>query len=228
MNTVHDLGGMQNFGPVVPEANEPPFHHAWERRAFGVTVAMGGSRLWNLDQSRFSRESIPPALYLSSSYYKIWVEGLTRLMVERGLITAQELSDGRSRVPAAALPNVLTADKVARALAHGHSTLRAERAPARFAVGDRVRTTNVHPRSHTRLPRYCRDKPGTITKVHGAHVFPDANALGQGEKPQWLYTVRFEAADLWGPDTTASAVYVDCWEPHLSPSPLGEGRGEGK
>jgi nitrile hydratase subunit beta len=228
MNTVHDLGGMQNFGPVAPEADEPTFHHAWERRAFGMTVAMGGARVWNLDQSRFARESIPPALYLSSSYYKIWFEGLTRLMVARGLITTQELVDGRSHAPAATLPNVLTADKVARALAHGHSTLRSEPAPARFAVGDAVRTTNVHPRSHTRLPRYCRDKPGTIATVHGAHVFPDANALGHGEQPQWLYTVRFAAADLWGPDTTASAVYVDCWEPHLSPSPLGEGRGEGQ
>ena len=109
---------------------------------------------------------------------------------------------------------LLTAEKFRRA-GLGHSTLRAEAAPARFAVGDAVRTTNVHPRSHTRLPRYCRDQPGTIARVHGAHVFPDANALGQGEKPQWLYTVRFAAADLWGPDTTAAAVYVDCWEPYL-------------
>ena len=112
MNTVHDLGGMQNFGPVAAEANEPAFHHEWERRAFGMTVAMGGARLWNLDQSRFARESIPPAVYLASSYYKIWIEGLTRLLVQRGLVTAQELAQGRSCVPAVAIPSVLTADKV--------------------------------------------------------------------------------------------------------------------
>ena len=52
-------------------------------------------------------------------------------------------------------------------------------------------------------------------KLHGAHVFPDSNALGAGEKPQWLYAVRVEARDLWGPDTTATAVFVDCWEPYL-------------
>jgi nitrile hydratase len=228
MNTVHDMGGMQNFGPVAPEAREPAFHHEWERRAFGLTLAMAGTRMWNLDQTRFARECIPPAVYLSSSYYKIWIEGLSRMMLERGLVTAEELADGRLRAPAVSVPNVLSADKVARALAHGHSTLRAEPAAARFAVGDAVRTANLHPRSHTRLPRYCRDKRGTVTMVHGAHVFADANALGHGEKPQWLYTVRFEAAELWGPDTTAAAVYVDCWEPYLSPSPLGEGRGEGR
>jgi nitrile hydratase len=111
--------------------------------------------------------------------------------------------------------NVLTADRVAPALARGASTSREKAGKPRFAAGDKVRTKNLHPRSHTRLPRYCRDKPGTIARLHGAHVFADANALGQGEEPQWLYTVRFEATDLWGPDTTASAVFVDCWEPYL-------------
>lgn len=214
MNTVHDMGGMQNFGPVVPEANEPSFHHGWERRAFGMTLAMGGTRLWNLDQSRFARESIPPTLYLSSSYYKIWTEGLCRLMLERGLVTAEELADGRPRAPAAQLPNVLTVEQVGPALARGKVTQRPETRPARFAVGDAVRTKNPNPRSHTRLPRYCRDKPGTIARVHGPHVFPDAHALGS-EDPQWLYSVRFDARDLWGSDTTAAAVFVDCWEPYL-------------
>lgn len=220
MNTVHDLGGMQNFGPVAPEAHEPPFHRPWERRAFGLVLAMGGARLWNLDQSRSARESMPPAEYLSSSYYRIWYAGLAKLMVERGLVTTAELADGRMRAPALKIP-VLSADRVAAAMAHPGSTQRARSSPARYAVGDLVRTRNLHPRSHTRLPRYCRDKPGTISASHGAHVFPDAHALGQGEDPQWLYTVRFEAAELWGCDTSAAAVYVDCWEPYLSP-----GRGE--
>jgi nitrile hydratase beta subunit len=236
MNSVHDMGGMQNFGPVVAEADEPCFHHEWERRAFGMTLAMAATRLWNLDQSRFARECIPPANYLSSSYYKIWIEALCRQMLERGLVTSEELADGRPRAAASKIPNVLTADGVAPALARGSPTLRAQASAARFALGAAVRTRNLNPHSHTRLPRYCRDKPGTITKVHGAHVFADANALGHGEQPQWLYTVRFEATELWGRDTTASAVYVDCWEPYLSscveerssPSALGEGRGEGR
>lgn len=217
MNTAHDLGGMQNFGPVVPEANEPPFHAEWERRAFGITVAMGSSGLWNLDQSRFARESLAPAAYLASSYYRIWAEGLCTLMLERGLVTAEELADGLPRTPALKILNKLTAAHVGGALVRGHSTLRPETRPARFAVGDSVRTVNIHPRTHTRLPRYCRDKPCTIARIHGPHVFPDANALGRGEDPQWLYSVRFDAHDLWGTDTTAAAVFVDCWEPYLSP-----------
>ena len=211
------MGGMQNFGPVAAEQDEPSFHHPWERRAFGLVLAMGASRQWNLDQSRFARESIPPAAYLSSSYYKIWVEGLSRLLLERGLVSAEELADGRPRVAAVSLPNVLTANGVGPSLARGHSTQREKDSAARFAAGDKVRTKNLHPRSHTRLPRYCRDKPGTIASVHGAHVFPDANALGHGEEPHWLYSVRFDATELWGPDTTAAAVYVDCWEPYLEP-----------
>jgi len=85
-------------------------------------------------------------------------------------------------------------------------------------MGDRVRTRNMNPATHTRLPRYCRDKPGTIVAVHGAHVFPDSNARGEGENPQWLYGVRFEARDLFGDDTTATAVHADLWEPYLEPA----------
>jgi nitrile hydratase beta subunit len=214
MNGVHDMGGMQNFGSVVPEAGEPRFHAAWERRAFALTLAMGGARVWNLDQTRAARESLPPAQYLASSYYQIWVDGLIKLMLERGLITREELAEGRMHDPPAQIPNVVTADKVAAALARGSPTERPLAGAARFRVGDAVRTKVLNTPTHTRLPRYCRDKRGTVTMTHGAHVFADANARGQGE-PQWLYTVRFEGSELWGSDTSAAAVHVDCWEPYL-------------
>ncbi len=217
MNTVHDLGGLQNFGPVVAEANEPAFHHAWERRVFGVALAMGATRQWSLDQSRFARERLAPARYLAASYYEIWLEGLVRLLLERGLATREELADGKSRAPGAKLDSVLTAERVAAALARRLGTQREAVAPARFAAGDPVRTRNLNPATHTRLPRYCRDKPGTVVRVHGVHVFPDTSARGEGEHPQWLYSVRFEARELWGADTTAGAVYVDCFEPYLQP-----------
>jgi nitrile hydratase subunit beta len=214
VNTVHDMGGGQNFGPVAAEPDEPWFHHEWERRVFGLTLAMGATGQWNLDQTRFARESLPPAKYLASSYYEIWLEGLTRLMLERGLVTAGELQSGSSATPPKPV-NVLSAERVPAVLANRRATGREPTNAARFRVGDAVRTANLHPRSHTRLPRYCRDKPGTIVRVHGVHVFPDANARGVGEQPQWLYGVRFEARDLWGADTTAAAVVVDCFEPYL-------------
>jgi nitrile hydratase subunit beta len=217
MNGVHDMGGMQNFGPVCPETNEPVFHDHWERRAFALTLAMGGGGLWNLDQSRSAREGLPSAQYLANSYYEIWLDGLCKLMLERRLVTAEELSDGRVREPARRTLNVLTVDRIATAFARGSSTERQVSESARFGVGDAVRTKTLNPPSHTRLPRYCRGKPGTIAIVHGAHVFPDANASGRGEQPQWLYTVRFEGRELWGADTTAAAVHVDCWESYLEP-----------
>jgi nitrile hydratase len=216
MNGVHDMGGLQSFGPVKPERDEPAFHHAWERRALGLTLAMGATGSWNLDQSRAARESLPPALYLSSSYYRIWIEALGRLIAERGLATTAEIEEGRMQVPPLEVRRVLHVDDVPGTLARGTPTSRKPAAPARFRAGDRVRACEWNPPTHTRLPRYCRGKPGTITAVHGFHVFPDDHALGR-EAAHWLYNVRFEARDLWGEHTTAGAVYVDCWEPYLCP-----------
>ena len=180
------MGGGQNFGPVAAEANEPWFHHEWERRVFGLTLSMGATGQWNLDQSRFARESMQPAAYLASSYYEIWLEGVTKLMLERGLVTREELASGRSAVPPKPV-KVLTADRVAAVLANRRATGREPTTAARFRVGDAVRTTNLHPRSHTRLPRYCRYKPATIVRVHGVHVFPDANARGEPDTGEDYY-----------------------------------------
>lgn len=92
----------------------------------------------------------------------------------------------------------------------------------RFKVGDRVRARNVHPTGHTRLARYVRGKRGVIARVYGAHVFPDSNAMGRGEDPQWLYAVRFEARELWGDSAEpGQAVYFDAWESYLEPADEG-------
>nr|WP_315596904.1 nitrile hydratase subunit beta [uncultured Cupriavidus sp.] len=218
MNGAQDLGGMQAFGPVQPETDEPPFHANWERRVHALTLAMGATGKWNLDMSRAARESLPPVQYLASSYYEIWFEGLRKLMLATGLATAEEIDSGASMTPAAPIPRVLAGDQVAAALSRGSPVDRPPSGEARFVVGDIVRTRKLHPLTHTRLPRYCRGKRGLIVARHGAHVFPDTNAVGEGEQPQWLYTVRFEAAELWGADTTASSVCVDCWERYLDPA----------
>ncbi len=218
MNGPHDLGGQQGFGRVVPERHEPAFHDAWERRAFALTLAMGATGAWNLDMSRAARESLPPAHYLSSSYYRIWFDALEQMLLARGLVGADELGDGRPRRAPVRVERTLAAADVAATLARGSPTGREATAPARYRAGDVVRTRLMNPVSHTRLPRYVRGRPGTIESAHGAHVYPDAHAQGLGAQPQWLYTVRFDARDLWGPDTTASSVCVDCWEPYLEPA----------
>ena len=74
----------------------------------------------------------------------------------------------------------------------------------------------MHPKTHTRLPRYVRGHVGFVERVHGCHVLPDTAAVGQGENPQWLYTVRFDGRDLWGQDTDPTVkVSIEAFEPYL-------------
>ena len=224
MNGVHDMGGLHGFGPVQLEDNEPLFHAPWERRALGLTLAMGATGQWNIDQSRSARESLPPATYLSSPYYRIWVLGVEQLLQQRSLVTAKELQAGHALEPGRPLARVLRAEAVDAALARGTPTERPVTTPARHAVGDRVRALNRHPAGHTRLPRYVRGHVGTVVLVHGAHVFADrhaASAPGQpfDEAPQWLYTVAFDGRELWGDDAEpGTSVSVDAWESYLEPA----------
>ena len=215
MNGVHDMGGMQGFGAVQPESDEPMFHAEWERRTLALTLAMGATGQWNIDMSRAARESLPPAQYLSSSYYQIWLAGLERLMLQRSLVGADELAAGHALRPAAPVARVLAADQVDAVLARGAPTARPAEAPARFVVGQRVRALNMHPRGHTRLPRYVRGRVGAIVKVHGAHLYADRHADGV-DVAQWLYTVEFSGAELWGSVAEPGLrVSIDAWEPYL-------------
>jgi nitrile hydratase len=210
---------MMGFGPVRSEPDEPWFHAGWERRVFALTLAMGATGSWNIDMGRAARESLPPPDYLAKSYYEIWLAGLEKLLIERGLVTADEIAQGTPLQPAKQVPRVLTADQVAAALARGGPSDRPATAPARFQVGDRVRARNMHPQTHTRLPRYVRGHVGIVELSHGTHVFPDSSALGQGDRAQWLYTVTFAGRDLWGDAADpALSVSVDAWDSYLEPA----------
>jgi nitrile hydratase beta subunit len=216
MNGPHDLGGAQGFGPIAPEENEPVFHREWERRALALNLAMGATRAWNIDTSRHGRERIPPADYLASSYYEKWFKGLERLLVERGLATQAEIDAGRSLGPPAAVPRAIKADEVSAVLAKGSSYERPASTPALYQIGDKIRAKVMNPVGHTRLPRYVRGRIGTIARLHGVHVFPDANSRGKGEDPHWLYSVAFGASEIWGPEAKpGDTVHVDLWEPYL-------------
>lgn len=216
MNGPQDLGGQMGFGPVAPEAGEPVFHAPWEGRALGLNLSAGAMGHWSIDEVRHARESLHPADYYASSYYAIWIKALEALLLRHGFVTEGELAAGRMLEPGTAPKRVLTAADVAGMLGRGSPYGRGPTAPARFAPGDRVRTMVMHPRGHTRLPRYARGKVGCVEAVNGVHVFPDANAHGQGEAPQWLYTVVFEAVELWGPDgDPGGRVSIDAWETYL-------------
>ena len=215
MNGVHDMGGMHGFGPVEREADEPVFHAPWEARLFAIRHAMGAWGKWNIDASRYAREIIPPAEYLRMSYYEKWLDGLVTQMIGAGLVTREEVETGRASPGAAKAKPPLAPGEVEKVLARSPS-LRDVPVAAGFSKGDRVRTRNLNPVGHTRLPRYARSKTGTILRDHGVHVFPDTSAHGLGEEPQHLYLVRFEARELWGEAAgERAAVHLDLWESYL-------------
>jgi nitrile hydratase len=221
MNGAHDLGGMHGLGPInaEPEAQEPVFHAEWERRVFGLVLTTAGLGQWNLDMVRHARERQHPVDYLRHSYYENWLAGLETLLRESGLVTAEELASGKpEQVAKEELRSlVLKPDAVAGILAHGSpSALPAESVP-KFQPGDRVRAKNRHPVGHTREPRYVRGRVGIIHEYHGAHLFPDLSSTGV-PTGRHLYTVRFEAAELWGESADPNqSVHVDLWEDYLEP-----------
>lgn len=219
MNGAADLGGMMGFGPVVNEPEGQYFHAEWERRAYAMVIAIGAAGRWSIDAGRYARESLPPGEYLTSSYYEIWFKGLEKLLVEHGLVGVDELAGRRSLRSGPGLHRVLQADDVRAVLAARRPYERPAAAPAGFAVGQRVRARNIHPVGHTRLPRYARGKVGVVERIHGTHVLPDTNAHGQGEHPQWLYSVRFAATELWGEHADPTlTVSIDAWESYLQPA----------
>jgi nitrile hydratase subunit beta len=211
MNGPQDLGGQAGFGPIAPEPDEPVFHADWERRALGLTLCSGALGAWSIDASRHARESLHPADYYGSSYYAIWIKALERLLVRHGFVTESELVDG-SPAGQGRAGRVLRATDVPAAIARGGSCDRdpAGQAPA-FAIGDAVRTRVIHPLGHTRLPRYARGKLGRIEAVQGFFVLPDSNAHGRGETPEWVYTVSFEAPELWGRDADPTSRVSIAW-----------------
>ena len=219
MNGVHDLGGMQGFGPVrpEPELEEPVFHEEWEGRVYAMVRLIGSLGLWNLDMVRHARESLPPADYLAYSYYEIWFAALRIQLVESGLVSEEELGTSRASlaVSRAILERVMRDEQVRAKPFMTTSYRRPAPGPARFVPGDRVRARNRHPRGHTREPRYVRGHVGTIDEHYGSLVYPDLSAEGVVEG-RHLYCVRFEARELWGESADAnSAVHVDLWEEYL-------------
>jgi nitrile hydratase beta subunit len=218
MNGIHDMGGMHGLGPIEIEPNEPVFHASWEGRVFAINRALAAWGKWNIDASRHAIERIPAAEYLRMSYYEKWLTRTMALLLERGLTTREEIETGVAAPGAKASPP-LKAEQVPTIAARGRTAQRDTGEPAHFHVGQRVRTRNMNPVGHTRLPRYARDKVGTIDRDHGVFVFPDTNAHFQGEEPQHVYSVRFTARELWGDQASPrDSMYLDLFDDYLEPA----------
>jgi nitrile hydratase subunit beta len=220
MDGIHDMGGMDGFGQVEAEPDEPVFHESWEGRVLAMNRAIGALGTWNIDMGRFGIEMLAPSVYLTSSYYERWFLRLEQMLVQHGVIEADEVARGQAlRSSKTANARTFSRADVEPALRRG-AFGRPATGAARFKIGDCVRTKNIHPSTHTRLPRYVRGHVGVIERVHGAHVFPDSMAIGNGEDPQWLYTVCFDSEELWGPDADRTVnVSIDAFEPYLEEAP---------
>jgi nitrile hydratase len=220
MNGVHDMGGMHGLGAVTAEVDEPLFHAQWESRVLALVIAMAAWGRWNIDNSRHQRELIPGPEYLRMSYYERWLTALVEQIAASGLATRAELTSGVPDAQASKQTPPLIAQGVERMLcSRGRGYARAALAPACFQLGAEVRVKNAHPLGHTRVPRYVRGKRGSVIRTHGAHVLPDSNAHFQGERPEPLYGVRFDARELWGDAANpCDSVYVDLWESYLEPA----------
>lgn len=222
MNGVHDLGGLHGFEPVdpTPEDQEPTFHAQWEGRIFAMVLACSALGRWSLDASRHARERLTPVDYLRWSYFERWVAGLDTLLVERGVLSAQELASGRSAgTPTELSARRLVAEQVAPALARGRPAAMEPSREPMFQPGDPVRVRPVTTAGHTRAVRYAQGRFGTVQAHRGCHIFPDRSAHGE-KVGEHLYNVAFTASELWG-DAAAphDTVRVDLWEPYLEPAP---------
>jgi nitrile hydratase beta subunit len=219
MNGVHDMGGLQDMGPVHYEKNEPAFHSPWEGRVFGLNVSLRALGKWNLDAWRYQIELLPPADYLRLTYYEKWLEINEQLAVKHGLVTRHELETG---VPDPRAPKATPALTVAIAAVRfdrGIPSAIDPTVPPRFQLGQHVRARNINPTGHTRLPRYARGKAGVIAIDHGVYTFSDTNAHFQGEQRQHVYSVRFAARELWGEQASPrDSVHLDLFDAYLEPS----------
>ncbi len=221
MNGVHDMGGMQGFGPVRREQDEPVFHEPWEGRMYGMRRMLGPGNLGG----RYGIEKLAPAVYLTSSYYERWLRAAIDALVEKGVLSRDEIERRAAYYagrPNAEVPRQEDPTAVERAhdvVFNRASPLQPGAGAPKFRVGETVRARNVHPMGHTRLPRYARGKTGVVAIFHGLHEFQDTLPAGVEPEPQPLYTVRFDGKVLWGESAEPNqSVLIDMWESYLEPA----------
>jgi len=216
MNSVHDMGGMQGFGPVLREENEPVFHARWEGRVLAMRRILGAIGKIKPGGFRPLLESLPPAEYLKNSYFENWYSALARQLIQSGIVTPEEIASGKSaRRPVQPTITLKPEEAAALPFRVSQGVPKAQSAP-RFRIGQRVRARNINPFGHTRLPRYVRGRLGIVEEERGIQPFPDTNVYGRGVNAQHVYSVRFSARELWGDQASPrDALYVDLWDAYL-------------
>jgi nitrile hydratase subunit beta len=207
VDSIHDLGGMQGFGPVAHTPGEPAFDHRWQAVARALMEVVAGAVQASGGEFRHAIERMAPGHYLTSDYYEHWLTAAATLAVEHGLVT-------RSDLEARAGGRFLLSGPV---LAPPVADAGPDVSDPRFAPGSRVRVREWHSPGHTRCPGYVRGKAGVVVRVDGTHSVPDVEAHGSARRYEPTYSVRFDASDLWQDGQRGVSVNVDLWDSYLEP-----------
>ena len=224
MNGIHDMGGMQCFGAVRPEANDAAFHAPWESRLFAIFLSVSRHGPFDPGGGRLALESLHPVQYLSG-YYERFLMVLEKALLQRRFLTEEEMNDRTEffRAHPEAVPpqrkDPELVKKTMKMLYNRHSSQRDVGGTPRFVVGDNVYVRNISPRGHTRLPRYVRGKAGVVERIHGVHDIHDTEGGRPEGPPQAVYSVRFDAGELWGESAEPNqSLNIDMWESYLLPA----------
>jgi nitrile hydratase subunit beta len=218
LDGIHDMGGMQGFGAAIRPHPEPTFDEPWEGKAFALgllSIRVSGT---NLHAFRHAMNRVHPVDYLSG-YYARWALGAQNLLTDSGIVSDAEVTARAARLSGQDAEEPPSPEPHKPEMASGGpGNLRSLETPPAFNVGDAVRTRDLHPSGHTRLPRYVRRRTGTVAAIVPAQVFPDSAAHFLGEDPQHVYSVEFDSAELWGPGAEPFSLTIDLFEPYLEPA----------
>ena len=86
----HDMGGAQRFRCTPVERNEEP-PDEFGKRVDALRQLLAQKKLMTVDELRRGIEAIPEDEYLSLTYYERWLRSITTLMLEKGVVTEEEL-----------------------------------------------------------------------------------------------------------------------------------------
>ena len=212
MDTIHDLGGREGFGPVrwQDDTDSMLFHHAWQARTWAICLNMfrrftEDQTGWTLDWHRHVIERIPPAQYLAMNYFEKWAQHMMATLIDDGVASIEEFAEGRSH-------------RKPRPVPRNPFPVATDPGAPRFKVGDRVVARRSTAAMHSRLVSYARGRTGIVDVWHGPEILADASAAGEPRK-EHLYTICFDAAELWPEDGGPSfSVCTDFWESYLEPA----------
>ena len=201
MDGMHDMGGRQGFGAVRYTFNAPAFHAEWEIRANSLYAFAVRRGIFNMDEYRHAIERMEPRHYLSASYYERSLTSLATLLVEKGIVTREELDErARGRFPLSAPAGGGRANAATR---------------ERFKPGDRVRVRADFVAGHIRMPGYIRGRTGVVVSESPAYPYPDAHAHAVMAEDEPTFDVRFRTQDLWPNSSDAALVHVAVFQSYL-------------